>query len=65
MASNPLAAPAVRYATVKVASPLSVREDGATTNTPALRNASYTAVVNDRVAIATLGKQLFVIGKVV
>ena len=50
--------------TVTSASPLEVQLDSSDTATPALRLASYTPVLADRVAVIVQGGQSLVLGKV-
>jgi hypothetical protein len=56
--------PTARPATVSQASPLQVTLDGATTASNAVKLASYTPTLTDRVAVVRLGSQLLVLGKV-
>jgi len=51
--------------TITSASPLEVQLDSADTATPALRLASYTPTLNDRVAVIVQGGQLLVLGRVI
>lgn len=50
-------------ASVTQASPLLVLVDGATQATPAVRLASYTATLADRVIVVRYGTRLLVLGK--
>jgi hypothetical protein len=50
-------------ATVTQVSPLWVRLDSAPSPTPALRLASYTPVLGDRVSVVRQGSQMNVLGK--
>lgn len=52
------------FATVTQASPLLVKLDGAATAATALRLTSYTAVLNDRVAVIPFTSTVLVLGKV-
>ena len=49
--------------TVTQASPLKVKLDTSATSVPALRLASYTPVLNDRVSVDVQSTQLLVLGK--
>lgn len=55
----------MQYATVQTVAPLTVLVDSSDTDDPAVALASYTPVVDDRVAVVRLGGQLLVLGKVI
>ena len=52
-------------ASIASTSPLTVRLDSSDTAVPALRLASYTPVLADRVAVDRQGSRLLVLGKVI